>query len=201
MLEANQHGPFHSLAVFCGSQKGSNANHQKMACGLGRAMAKRGLRLIYGGGGIGLMGVLAEVVLAEGGEVVGVIPDFLMKYEVGDPGVTELIIVDSMHDRKRQMFELADGFVILSGGLGTIDEMIEIITWKQLQLHRKPIVVLNVDGYWDVLDQLIQATINGGFAHPAIRDLFTVAKDIDEMFKQLADAPPVIPPKISGLQK
>ncbi|MEE8393111.1 MAG: TIGR00730 family Rossman fold protein, partial [Rhodospirillales bacterium] len=124
-----------SLCVFCGSRKGADPAYAAAAERLGRTMAERGLRLIYGGGGIGLMGVLSDAVLASGGEVVGVIPEFLMKYEIGNMEVTELIEVASMHERKRTMFELADGFVVLPGGLGTIDEMVEIITWKQLQLH------------------------------------------------------------------
>ena len=136
-----------SLCVFCGSRHGDDPAYREAATRLGTLMAERGTRLIYGGGGIGLMGVVAETVLAGGGEVIGVIPHFLTQYEIGHPGVTELVVVDSMHDRKLRMSELADGFVVMPGGLGTLDETLEITTWKQLQLHAKPVVVVNVSGF------------------------------------------------------
>ncbi len=135
------------------------------------------------------MGVVAETVLANGGQVTGVIPDFLTKYEVGNPGVTELVVVGGMHERKARMSELADGFVVLPGGLGTLDETIEIVTWKQLQLHSKPVVVVNVDGYWDPLAALVEGVIGGGFAHPAAAQLFTMVDGVDEVFTALASAP------------
>ncbi len=178
-----------SLCVLCGSRKGDDPAYEETARRLGRMMAERRIRLIYGGGGIGLMGVLAETVLAAGGEVTGVIPDFLMKYEVGDPGLTDLHIVGSMHDRKNRMFEMADGFVVLPGGLGTLDETFEIVTWKQLQLHAKPIVVVDVGGYWQPLKALLDATVAGGFAHPAVTELFTVVGSVDDVFRALAEAP------------
>ena len=178
-----------SLCVFCGSKQGVDPAFREAGRRLGRIMAERGVRLIYGGGGIGLMGVVAETVLAGGGEVTGVIPDFLMQYELGNPGVTELIVVASMHERKRRIFELSDGFVVLPGGLGTLDETIEITTWKQLQLHAKPVVVVNVGGYWEPLRALIGSIVAGGFAHPAIAELFTVVEGIDQVFDALAAAP------------
>lgn len=156
---------------------------------LGRELAQRGIQLVYGGGGIGLMGIVASTVLANGGQVIGVIPEFLMQYEVGDPGVTELIVVDSMHERKRRMFELSDGIVVLPGGLGTLDETFEIITWKQLQQHAKPVVVLNSAGYWDTLPAMVDAIIRGGFAHPAVKELFSVVDQPSEIFEALANAP------------
>ncbi|MAE44793.1 MAG: TIGR00730 family Rossman fold protein, partial [Magnetovibrio sp.] len=146
-----------SLSVFCGSKKGADPRFEEAARRLGELMVERRIRLVYGGGAIGLMGVLAKTVLDGGGEVTGVIPSFLMKYEVGNPGVTELIVVDSMHDRKRRMFEISDGFVVLPGGLGTLDETIETVTWKQLQLHAKPVVVVDVGGYWRPLAEMIDA--------------------------------------------
>ena len=178
-----------SLCVFCGSRKGSEEAYTDAAERLGRLLAERGVRLVYGGGGIGLMGVLSEAAMAGGGEVVGVIPDFLMKYEVGNPDISEMIVVQSMHERKRRMFELADGFAVLPGGLGTLDEMFEVLTWKQLQQHAKPVVVVDAGGYWEVLKGLIDALVEGGFAHPAVRQLFTVVNDVDDVFDALALAP------------
>jgi len=178
-----------SLCVFAGSRMGSNGRFRAAAERLGLLMAGRGVRLVYGGGAIGLMGVVAKSVLAHGGEAVGVIPDFLMTLEVGDPGVTELIVVGSMHERKARMFELADGFVVLPGGLGTLDETIEMATWKQLQLHGKPIIVVNVDGYWNALGALLGAVVADGFAHPAMPDLLVTVDTVDAVFEAAATAP------------
>ncbi len=178
-----------SLGVFCGSKTGADAAHVETARRLGAMMVEKGVRLIYGGGAIGLMGVVAETVLEGGGQVTGVIPEFLMKYEVGNPGVTELIVVGSMHERKRRMFDAADGFLVLPGGLGTLDEAFEIITWKQLQLHTKPIVILNANAYWRHFTALIDSVIEGDFAHPAVRELFTVVDGLDDVFPALDTAP------------
>ncbi len=158
---------------------------------LGALLAEQGIGLVYGGGRIGLMGVVAGAVMRAGGRVTGVIPDFLMKLEVGDTGVTDLVVVDSMHERKRRMFELADGFVVLPGGLGTLDETFEIVTWKQLRQHSKPIVVLNVNGYWTPFARLVRSIIDGGFAHPAITDLFSVAERVEDVLPALRAAPEV----------
>jgi uncharacterized protein (TIGR00730 family) len=174
-----------SLGVFCGSRTGAAPVFAQTAERLGRCLAERDVGLVYGGGGIGLMGVLATTVLEHGGRVTGVIPDFLMRREVGDPGVTELVVVDSMHDRKRRMFELADAFAVLPGGLGTLDEAMEIITWRQLGLHDKPVAVLNVAGYWAGLEALLAGVIEGGFADAAIRDLFLVVDQVDDLLDAL----------------
>ena len=152
-------------------------------------MADRGVRLVYGGGGIGLMGVLSDAVLEGGGDVLGVIPDFLVQYEVANPRITETAVTGSMHERKQRMFELSDGFVVLPGGLGTLDEAIEVITWKQLQLHAKPVVVVNVGGYWDPLAALLDGVIAGGFAHAGIDELFTVVDGVGDVFEALESAP------------
>jgi uncharacterized protein (TIGR00730 family) len=180
-----------SVCVFCGSKHGTDPSWRRTAERLGRLMAERDIRLVYGGGRIGLMGVLADAVLVGGGRVTGVIPDFLVKLEVGNGNVTELVIVDSMHERKRRMFELSDAFVVLPGGLGTLDETFEIITWKQLRQHSKPIVVINAGGYWTPFATLIDAIIAGGFAHPAVAELFTMVDDADAVFPALAAAPEV----------
>lgn len=178
-----------ALGVFCGSKTGDDPAFAAAARDLGRIMAARRVRMVYGGGNIGLMGIIADSVLREGGHVTGVIPDFLMKFEVGKSDVSELIVVDSMHERKRRMFEMADGFVILPGGLGTLDETFEIVTWKQLRQHSKPIVVLNVSGYWDPFIDLVEGAIDGGFAHAGVRDLFTVVETVDGVFEALESAP------------
>ncbi|HJO75484.1 MAG TPA: TIGR00730 family Rossman fold protein [Rhodospirillales bacterium] len=178
-----------SLCVFCGSKTGEGPAFEAAARRLGEQMAERGIRLVYGGGRIGLMGVVADAVLAGGGEAIGVIPEFLKDLEVGNDAVTEQIVTGSMHERKTRMFELSDGFVVLPGGLGTLDETLEIITWKQLRIHSKPVVVLNTDGYWSVLEDLVQRTVDGGFAHSAVTELFTMVDDPEAVFQALAAQP------------
>lgn len=156
-----------SIAVFCGSRPGHDGRQLDAAGALGREMAARGIRLVYGGGRVGLMGAVADAVQDAGGDVTGVIPDFLMRREVGNEKIDNLEVTDSMHSRKRRMFDLADAFVTLAGGLGTLDETIEIITWKQLGLHSKPIVVISVDGYWEVLKTATAHFTDAGFAYAA----------------------------------
>jgi uncharacterized protein (TIGR00730 family) len=177
----------HSLCVFCGSRAGADPAFSAAAEQLGRSLAARGVRLIYGGGSIGLMGILMQAVLDNGGQVTGVIPEFLMRREVGNPDLTELIVVDSMHERKRRMFELADAFAVLPGGLGSLDEAIEIITWRQLGLHSKPIAVLSVEDYWASFEALMEQAIARGFADGAIRTLFTVTGDVESMLAVLEE--------------
>lgn len=179
-----------SLCVFCGSREGNDPAYRAAAVELGRVLAGRGIRLVYGGGSIGLMGTVADAVLAAGGQVVGVIPDFLMKYEIDHRNLSELVITGSMHDRKRRMFELSDAFVVLPGGLGTLDETFEIITWKQIRLHDSPIVVLDVAGYWRPMLDLVAGVVAGGFAHPRLLELFTVVDSVDAVMPALETAPP-----------
>ncbi len=179
-----------AIAVYCGSKPGNNPAYAEAAQALGAAFAARGIRLVYGGGRIGLMGLVADSVLAGGGEVTGVIPRFLSEWEVEHQFVTELVEVDTMHERKQRMFDAADAFVILPGGLGTLEEAFEVITWKQLRQHDKPIIVLDVDGYWQHLLALVDGVIAEGFAHPAARDLFTSVTRVDEVFDAIAAAPP-----------
>ena len=180
-----------SVCVFCGSKMGTDPAFARAAARLGQLLAAAGIRLVYGGGRIGLMGVLAQAAMRAGGRVSGVIPDFLMKLEVADTGITDLVVVDSMHERKRRMFELADGFVVLPGGLGTLDEAFEIVTWKQLRQHSKPIVLVNLNGYWSPFADLIRATVTGGFAHPAIADLFSMVESVEDVIGALRAQPAV----------
>ncbi len=182
-----------SLAVFCGSRRGARPAYTEAALALGDLMAERGITLVYGGGRIGLMGVMADRVLDKGGRVIGVIPGFLEDLEVGHQRVSELIRVGSMHERKTVMFEKSDGFVVLPGGLGTMDEGIEIITWKQLRLHQKPIVILNTDGYWQPLVEIWERVITEGFAHDKMRDLFRVVPTVEGILPAMAEQGPPDP--------
>ena len=177
-----------AVAVFCGSRTGADPAFEQAAGAFGRMLAERGVRLVYGGGGIGLMGALARAVLHHGGRITGVIPGFLAELELQQPDLTELVVVDDMHERKRCMFERADAFVILPGGLGTIDEAMEIITWKQLLLHAKPIVAVNTAGYWNSLAGLIDEAIDNGFADPKVRELFALVDKVDDVFAALDSA-------------
>jgi uncharacterized protein (TIGR00730 family) len=174
-----------SIAVFCGSQRGNDPAFAEAAQALGQGLAEAGITLVYGGGRIGLMGVLADAALAGGGKVVGVIPDFLMRREVAHPAVTELLNANSMHNRKQRMFELSDAFVSLPGGLGTLDETIEIITWRQLGLHQKPVLVCDVAGSARPWLAAIDAAIARGFAAPQARALFEVLDGVPAVLDRI----------------
>jgi uncharacterized protein (TIGR00730 family) len=178
-----------SLCVYCGSASNASQTHRDAAARLGALLAERGIRLVYGGGHVGLMGLMADAALAAGGQVIGVIPRFLIEAEAGHANLTELLVVDSMHERKQKMFEMADGFVVLAGGLGTLDETIEIITWRQLKLHDKPIVLVDIEGYWAPLRALIEAAIAQGFARPDVWELFTLVGRIEDILPALAATP------------
>ena len=182
-----------SIAVYCGSKPGNKKRYSEAAQELGDQLARRDIRLIFGGGRIGLMGEVANQVLANGGSATGVIPHFLNDLEVAHTGVTELIKVKSMHERKNIMYEKADAFVILPGGFGTLDECLEILTWKQLQIHDAPVVILDVDGYWQSLGILFNNIIDSGFAHPKSLDLFSIVSNVNDIFEAIAaDTDPVI---------
>ena len=163
---------------------------EEFARTFGSACAARGIELIYGGGGIGLMGAVAEAALEAGGRVCGIIPRSLLESEPPFSNVTELVVVDSMHERKRQMFDRAGGFVVLPGGLGTLDETIEMITWRQLGFHDKPIVLANIRGYWNPLLTLFDHIVATGFAQPDSHDLYTVADSVDGIFERLTNSAP-----------
>ena len=179
--------PIKSLCLYCGSSRGNDPKFAHLAEELGRQLALREIGLVYGGGRIGLMGVCADAVLSGGGRVVGIIPRHLQEREVGHHGLSELKVVDNMHERKRMMFDLSDAFCALPGGLGTLDELFEIITWRQLGLHDKPIVLLNAEGYWNRLLGLIDGIIADGFARPMVRQYFSVAGSIGRLFDLLAE--------------
>ena len=208
-----------SLCVYCGSSNGADPVYREAARRLGTLMAERSVRLVYGGRRVGLMGVVAHAVMAGGGAATGVIPRFIVEHEKNNPGagelsmglagpegkagaaqsaaappppefdLTEVIVVEDMHERKKRMFELADGFIALPGGLGTLEETIEVVTWKKLKLHFKPVVVMNIGGYWEPLRALVERAVASGFAHPDSLDLFTLVDSADEVFAALARAP------------
>lgn len=166
-----------SVCVFCGSSMGRNALYLNAAAVLGREIAERGLTLVYGGGDIGLMGILAEAVLRHGGRVIGVIPQALVDREVAHHGVTELRVVNTMHERKAAMADLGDAFVALPGGMGTFEELCEILTWAQLGIHQKPVGLLNVAGYWQPFVNMLDHAVEEGFLKPAHRDLLLIDTD------------------------
>jgi uncharacterized protein (TIGR00730 family) len=175
----------HSVAVFCGSRTGHNPAYLQAAQQLGRGLARLDLRLVYGGGKIGLMGAIADAALAAGGQVIGIIPEFLQQREVAHTGVQETIVTDSMHSRKQKMFALADAFVMMPGGLGTFDEIVEISTWRQLELHDKPILICDVVGSARPLLAAFDGAIEMGFAAPSARHLFEVVEGVDELLERL----------------
>jgi uncharacterized protein (TIGR00730 family) len=178
-----------SLCVYCGSQLGNDPAYRELAQNLGTRLAATRVRLIFGGGRIGLMGVVADAVLAAGGTAIGVIPQHLSRAENAHSELSEIHVVDSMHTRKQKMFDLADAFAVLPGGLGTLDETIEVLTWKQLGLHDKPIVILNQSEYWQPLEALIQHTIAASFTGSGSARLYSLVSTMDGLFAAIADAP------------
>lgn len=175
-----------SVTVFCGAHSGRDPAFAAAARALGEGLARAGIRLVYGGGRIGLMGEMADAALAAGGEVLGVIPDFLTRQEVAHQGVSDLVVTDSMHSRKQRMFMESDAFVSLPGGLGTLDETVEIITWRQLRLHDKPILLCDVAGSAKPLLAVIEAAVAAGFAAPGARRLFEVVDGVPALLARLA---------------
>jgi len=180
-----------SVCVFCGSKKGCDPEFVLAAKKLGQLIGKKGLELIYGGGSIGVMGVIAEAVASSGGKVNGVMPKFLMDLEIGNKTVGNLTITETMHSRKEKMYEQANAFISLPGGIGTLDETLEVISWKQLRLHDKPIVLLDSNGYWKELENLIEKVVFSGFAHETVRDLFTLVEKPEDVFFALENVPSV----------
>ncbi len=181
--------PIRSLAVFCGSRVGCNPVYAAAGRALGQGLGHAGIRLVYGGGRIGIMGVVADAVLDAGGTVLGVIPEFLTQLEVAHQGATEMVVTDTMHTRKKRLYEESDAFLIMPGGLGTFDEALEIITWRQLGLHDKPILLCNVVGWAEPLVAMIDHAIKEGFADPACRRLFDVVADVPAVLKRLETLP------------
>jgi uncharacterized protein (TIGR00730 family) len=177
-----------SLCVFCGSSPGNRPAYAELAVRTGELIARSGLSLVYGGGRVGLMGTLADAALAAGGRVVGVIPQMLIDREVGHAGLSQLHVVRTMSERKLLMGDLADAFLALPGGIGTMDELFEAWTWTQLGLHRKPCALLNLDGYYDPLIAFLDHAVAEGFLEPRYRAALLVATRLENALEQLAAA-------------
>jgi hypothetical protein len=179
-----------SVCVFCGSQYGSDPAFRRVATALGEMLGAAGVSIIYGGGHVGLMGAVADAAMAAGGKVIGLIPTRLLEREVGHRAITELITTRDMFERKQQMIDRADAFVILPGGLGTLDELLDVITLRQLGYHDKPIVLVNLDGYWDPFIALVDQIVGHSFALPGARTLYRVVATVDQVLPALGIAQP-----------
>jgi len=173
------------IVVFCGSSMGTDTIFQEVATSLGKELARQEIGLVYGGARVGLMGAIADGVLAQEGQVIGVIPHFLRTKEVAHEGLTELILVESMHERKTRMNELCDGVIALPGGFGTFEELFEMLTWAQLGLHKKPIGLLNIDGFYDDLVIMIQKMVDKGFLKPINQKMLLVADTIEGLLEKM----------------
>lgn len=173
------------ICVYCGSRFGNGPRYQKLAEDLARALVARGLDLVYGGGRVGLMGVVSSTVMASGGQVFGVIPDGLFGKEVADTNLTDLQVVGSMHERKALMENLSDGFLAIPGGWGTLDELFEILTWSQIGIHQKPVAILNAGGFYDPMLKQIELMVQEGFVDPKYLPLLKVGRTIDEVLDLL----------------
>ena len=171
--------------MFCGSSRGNHESFAATATGLGRLLAANHIRLVYGGSSVGLMGLVADAALAHQGEVVGVIPRGLLSREVAHTGLTELVEVDTMHERKLAMFERSDAFVALPGGLGTLEELSEIVSWAQLGIHTKPIATLDVAGFWQPLHAFVRHAADSGFVHAANTTLIANVTDVGSLLDTL----------------
>ena len=169
--------PLKSVCVFCGASVGNDPAFVETARDLGARLAANDMKLIFGAGHVGMMGTVADGVLAGGGQAIGVIPEFLRERDQAHQGLTELHVVDSMHTRKRMMFDLSDAFIVLPGGLGTLEEVFEMITWRQLGRHEKPIVLINTNNYWAPFQDLVDSVVECDFAHGKVETYFRIAAD------------------------
>ncbi|MEX0317284.1 MAG: TIGR00730 family Rossman fold protein [Ruegeria sp.] len=174
-----------SVCVYCGSRNGANPAYTEAARGFGRMLAQEGWRLVYGAGDVGLMGEVARAAQTAGGDTFGVIPVHLLRREVGKTDLTRFVVTETMHERKKVMIMNADAVVVLPGGPGSLDELFEALTWRQLGLHDKPILVMNVNGYWDTLRALVDQLIGQGFADSSLGDYLTWVSGPDDAMEQL----------------
>jgi uncharacterized protein (TIGR00730 family) len=177
-----------AIAVYCGASTGADPRYADAARGLARALVEHNIALVYGGGKVGLMGVIADEVLRLGGEATGVIPKALMEREVGHGGLTRLFVVKDMHERKAMMSDLADGFIAMPGGMGTLEELFEMLTWSQLGIHAKPVGLFNVNGFWDGLAGVVEHMVREGFVRPAHAALMMREADPDVLIRRLREA-------------
>ena len=179
-----------SLCVFCGSRFGTDPATRETAVALGRLLAAEGITLVYGGGGVGLMGLVANAALDNGGRAIGIIPNFLLQREAGHPALTETVVVETMHERKLQMFERSEAFVVLPGGIGTLEEFFEVLSWRTLGLHAKPIVIIDQGGYWQPLAALLRGVVDGGFADRTHLDHVAFVSEVKDVLPVIAAMPP-----------
>jgi len=173
------------ITVFCGSSFGTDKVFEEKAYELGKTFASRGIELVYGGADIGLMGAVAKGVMENNGTAIGVLPTFLQKVEIANKNLTELILVDTMHQRKTKMDELSDGVIALPGGFGTLEEFFEMLTWAQLGLHKKPVGILNIEGFYNELLSFIQTLVNKGFLKEVNKEMILVSNDIEELLNKM----------------
>jgi len=188
-----------SVCVYCGSSDGTDSAHLAAARQLGRIFAEQDIRLVYGGGSLGLMGTIARTVVAHGGSVTGIIPRFLVEREVMLREVSDLYVTRDMHERKRLMFERSEAFVALPGGIGTLEELIEMMTWAQLGQHQKPILIANLDGFWTPLLTLLDHMLAQGFLRPELASRYLVAAHVEEIVPMLDEAAARLRPAALGL--
>jgi len=174
-----------SICVFCGSSMGFHPIYKKSAYDLGKHIAHENLTLIYGGGSVGLMGVLADAVMEHGGKVIGIIPKFLYEWEVGHDDISELIIVDSMHERKQKMAELAQGFIAMPGGIGTLEELFEIFTWAQLALIKKPVALFNINHFYDDITHFLNKVVKEGFVKEGTINSLINSHNMHELIEKM----------------
>ena len=173
------------IAVFCGSSRGTERIFEEQAYELGKTLDVQNIELVYGGANVGLMGTVANGVMENGGKAIGVLPAFLKKVEIANLNLTELVMVDTMHQRKAKMNELSDGVIALPGGFGTLEEFFEMLTWAQLGLHRKPVALLNVDGFYDALLALVDTMVDRGFLRKENREMLLVSDNIEDLLDKM----------------
>jgi uncharacterized protein (TIGR00730 family) len=173
------------ITVFCGSSFGTEEIYKEQATLLGQTLAKQNIELVYGGANVGLMGAVADGILKEGGKAIGVLPNFLRSKEIAHLGLTELILVESMHERKTKMNDLCDGVIALPGGFGTLEELFEMLTWAQLGLHKKPIAILNINGFYDALIELTKVMVEKGLLKDVNQKMLLVSDNIDDLLEQM----------------
>ncbi|KQO25071.1 LOG family protein YvdD [Flavobacterium sp. Leaf82] len=173
------------ITVFCGSSFGTEEIYKEQAQLLGKTLAQQNIELVYGGANVGLMGAVADGILNEGGKAIGVLPNFLRSKEIAHLGLTELILVESMHERKTKMNELCDGVIALPGGFGTLEELFEMLTWAQLGLHKKPIGILNINGFYDALIELTKVMVEKGLLKEVNQQMLLVSDNIDDLLEQM----------------
>ncbi len=178
-----------SLLLFCGSRPGHDPTHAALAAGLGTLVASRGMRLVYGGGAVGLMGIAARAAMAAGGEVIGVIPRALMTAEIAQAGLTQMHVVETLHARKALMHSMSDAIVALPGSIGTLDELFESLTWRELGIHDKPIWLMGGNGYWAPLTDLLAHIATQGFGPPDLERLLVPLPGLDDLAARLGDRP------------